>query len=201
LLIKLINNVRKEVNPMADVALIAGSPSHWSRSSAVLAQLEGILQRRGLSTYSLQVRDLPAADLLYANFESPAIKAATQEIEAASAVVVGTPIYKAAYSGVLKVFLDLLPQRVLAGKVVLPVATGGSSSHLLAIDYALKPVLAALGARYVLAGVYVLDSQLQGSAGQGYTLIDTSITQRFDSAVEELVGGVPGSPALLSQAI
>src|SRR5256885_12419558 len=58
-------------------------------------------------------------------------------------VVVATPIYKASYSGVLKSFLDLLPQFGLAGKVVLPLATGGTdrkstrlnSSHLV-ISYA-----------------------------------------------------------------
>lgn len=185
---------------MADVALIAGSPSRWSRSSAVLGHLESGLQRRGLSTYSLQVRDLPVEDVFYANFESPAVQAATAAIGAASAVVIATPIYKAAYSGVLKAFLDLLPQGILAGKVVLPVATGGSPGHLLAIDYALKPVLAALGARYVLGGVYVLDSQLLGSASEGYTL-DPTIVRRFDQAAEELVAGAPGIPALLTPAV
>ena len=56
-------------------------------------------------------------------------------------VIVATPIYKAAYSGLLKVFLDLLPAEALRGKTVLPLASGGSVAHLLALDYALKPVL------------------------------------------------------------
>ena len=170
---------------MADVVLIGGSPSLVSRSSAVLAQLEKDLAVRGLSAQRIEVRALPAEDLLFANIESPAIQAATQIINHASAVVVATPVYKAAYSGVLKAFLDLLPQRVFGNKAVLPIATGGSPGHLLAIDYALKPVLSALGARYVLNGVYVLDSQLQGSPIEGYTL-DAAISQRLDDAIEEL---------------
>ncbi|WP_372430482.1 NAD(P)H-dependent oxidoreductase [Janibacter melonis] len=44
----------------------------------------------------------------------------------------------------LKTFLDLLPQDALRGKVVLPVATGGSPAHVLSVDYALRPVLASL---------------------------------------------------------
>ena len=36
-----------------------------------------------------------------------------------------------------------LPE-ALSHKVVLPIATGGSIAHMLAVDYALKPVLAAL---------------------------------------------------------
>ncbi|MDQ0896682.1 NAD(P)H-dependent oxidoreductase [Paenibacillus sp. V4I7] len=62
---------------------------------------------------------------------------------------------EASYTGVLKAFLDLLPQKGLECKVVLPLAVGGTISHLLAIDYALKPVLSALGARNILQGVYV----------------------------------------------
>jgi FMN reductase len=57
--------------------------------------------------------------------------------------------------------LDLLPQKSLAGKVILPIATGGTLGHLLAINYALKPVLSELGASQILAGVYVLDTQIQ----------------------------------------
>jgi FMN reductase len=49
-------------------------------------------------------------------------------------------VYKAAYSGLLKTLLDLLPQCALAGKVVLPVVTCGSPAHVLAIDYALRPL-------------------------------------------------------------
>ena len=85
---------------------------------------------------------------------------AVASVHAADVVVVATPIYKAAYSGLLKTFLDLLPQDALRGKTVLPLATGGSAAHLLALDYALKPVLAALGARDILDGVFATDAQL-----------------------------------------
>lgn len=83
--------------------------------------------------------------LLHAQFEHPLIRQALAEVAQAHVVLIATPIYKAAYSGVLKAFLDLLPQDALRGKTVLPLATGGSIAHLLALDYALKPVLSALG--------------------------------------------------------
>lgn len=56
--------------------------------------------------------------------------------------------------------LDLLPERALAGKVVLPLATGGSVAHILAADYALKLVLSALKAEEILQGVFAFDSQI-----------------------------------------
>ena len=62
--------------------------------------------------------------------------------------MVATPVYKAAYSGLLKVLLDLLPQTALKEKTVLPLATGGSPHHMLALDYALRPVLQSADKRY-----------------------------------------------------
>ncbi|MCS5931537.1 hypothetical protein LNQ03_06255 [Klebsiella pneumoniae subsp. pneumoniae] len=37
--------------------------------------------------------------------------------------------------------------------MVLPLATGGTIAHMLAVDYALKPVLNALKAQEILHGV------------------------------------------------
>ena len=98
-------------------------------------------------------------------------------------VVVATPVYKAAYTGILKSFLDLLPQRALADKIVFPIATAGSPAHLLALDYALKPILGALGAQHVLNGLYIQDSQLQ--IANGWQL-DTAIEQRLLETVQAL---------------
>lgn len=72
--------------------------------------------------------------------------------------MVATLVYKAAYSGLLNVFLDLLPQTALKHKTVLPLATGGSLHHMLALDYALGPVLQSLSAQHILPGVYATDA-------------------------------------------
>ncbi len=85
---------------------------------------------------------------------------ATARVAAADGIVVATPVYKAAYSGLLKTFLDMLPQFALRGKVVLPLATGGSIAHVLAIDYALRPVLSSLDPLHVVNGLFVLDKQI-----------------------------------------
>ncbi len=63
------------------------------------------------------------------------------------------------FSGALKTLLDLLPERALEGKIVLPLATGGTIAHMLAVDYALKPVLNALKAQEILHGVFADDSR------------------------------------------
>jgi len=129
---------------MADIVTLAGSPSHPSRSAAVLDHARHLLEAANLTTEALHVRALPAEALLFGRFDDPTIQTALASVNRAAAVIIATPVYKAAYTGVLKAFLDLLPQRAFADKIIFPLATGGSPAHLLAIDYALKPVLSAL---------------------------------------------------------
>lgn len=167
------------------VLLIAGSPSERSRSAALLDRVGQQLARRGALVERLLIRDLSPQALLLADFGHPSVVAATKQVERAQAIVVATPVYKAAYSGVLKVLLDLLPQTALKGKTVLPLATGGSPHHMLALDYALRPVLQSLGARHILPGVYASDAQVTLTPEHAYA-IQPDIEARLDEAAATL---------------
>jgi FMN reductase len=151
---------------MASIVLVAGSPSSPSRSSAVLAYAQHYLSERGHTLSLINVRDLEPSELIYGQFEGATIRPALDQIAAAAGVIIATPVYKAAYTGILKTFLDLIPPSGLGGKVILPIALGGTPTHMLMIDYALRPVLVALGAYHILSGVYLLDNQLEYAAGQ-----------------------------------
>lgn len=170
---------------MSEVITIAGSPSLQSRSGAVLEYTRQRMEQAGLGTLTLRVRDLPAEDLLYARFDSPAIKEWTASIRQARGLVIATPIYKASFSGILKAWFDLLPQGIFADKVILPIATGGSPAHLLAIDYALRPVLAALGGQQTLQGVYIVDEQIQATTSS--IELEESIELRLQSALHTFI--------------
>jgi FMN reductase len=146
---------------MATVLSVSGSPSPTSRTARLLRALDTRLAGQGHEVIPLDVRTIPAEALLHADFRHPAIVEATALFERADGVVVGTPVYKAAYSGLLKSLLDLLPQYALAGKTVLPLATGGSTAHVLAIDYALRPVLASMGPAHITPGWFTLDKDIK----------------------------------------
>jgi FMN reductase len=165
-----------------NVVLLAGSPSASSRSNLLLAHLQRRLADSGALCHTLALRELPAQALLHADLSHPVLQAALAQVQAANLVVVATPIYKAAYSGLLKAFLDLLPEDGLRGKTVLPIATGGSIAHLLAIDYALKPVLHALGGRHIADAVFVPDAQLPRTPGGGYAP-QRSVVERLERSL------------------
>jgi FMN reductase len=174
---------------LALIVTVSGSPSPASRTALIAREAGRRLAGAGFEVASIDVRDLPAEDLLQARTESPPIRDAAALLARAAGLVIATPVYKAAYSGLLKTFLDLLPQFGLAGKAVLPLATGGSMAHVLAIDYALRPVLASMGARQIVAGLFFLDKQLEKTEDGGLR-IDPMLEGRFAELVDELGGTV-----------
>ncbi|OKL35249.1 NADPH-dependent FMN reductase [Domibacillus mangrovi] len=170
---------------MTKAVIIYGGNSKKSRLKGILDKVDHFFQEEGLLSDTIYVHDLPAADLIQANYQSEAILEANAKVESAQVVVVLTPVYKAAYTGILKTYLDLLPQKGLEGKTVLPLVLGGSFGHLLVIDYALKPVLSALGATDILSGAYVLDTQIEYTENNQY-LISAEADERLDRVLNTL---------------
>jgi len=146
---------------MSKIVIVSGSPNASSRLNGITQYVEQQLNEKGLSSQTITVVSLPAEDLIHARFGSPAIIEANKLVEEAEAVIIASPVYKASYTGVLKTYLDLLPQKGLDGKVIAPLFIGGTIAHLLSIDYSLKPVLASMGAKIYVSGVYAVDSQIE----------------------------------------
>lgn len=171
---------------MSEIVIISGSPTKTSRSSAISSYLENQLINQGQQVSKITVRDLPPEDLIYANFNSLEIKRVLSQIEQAQAVIVVSPVYKASYTGVLKTFFDLIPEKGLADKVILPVATGGSMAHLLSLEYAFKPLFSVLGGQEIKDGIYFVDSQISYQENQ-LTFLDVDVEHRVTTALQEIV--------------
>jgi NAD(P)H-dependent FMN reductase len=75
-----------------------------------------------------------------------AVTAAVAGILGADVLVVASPTYKAAYSGLLKAFPDRSGTGSLAGVAAVPVLLGGAPDHRLAVDVIFTPLLLELGA-------------------------------------------------------
>ncbi|MBX9410133.1 NADPH-dependent FMN reductase [Pseudomonas baetica] len=186
------------------VVSLGGSPSLRSRSGVLLERSQRWLQAQGVEVVSYQVRDFPAEDLLHARFDSPKVLDLLAQIENADGLLIATPVYKASFSGALKTLLDLLPERALHHKVVLPMATGGSIAHMLVVDYALKPVLSALKAQEMLQGIFAEDSQIAYGEGSAGAHLAPALEQRLHEALEQFVSAIarrpkPLEPGLLNE--
>ena len=164
------------------VITLAGSPRYPSRSSALLEYARETLTAADIEVCHWHLQNFAPEDLLYARFDNPALQALNEQLAGADGLIIATPVYKASFSGALKTLLDLLPERALEGKIVLPLATGGTIAHMLAVDYALKPVLNALKAQEILHGVFADDSQVTDY--QHKPQFTANLQRRLDDALE-----------------
>ncbi|WP_405445524.1 NADPH-dependent FMN reductase [Streptomyces achromogenes] len=180
---------------MATVLSVSGSPSASSRTGLLLRHLDQRLIAQGHEVIPLDVRAIPAEALLGADFGHPAIVEATGLFARADGVVVGTPVYKASFSGVLKALLDLLPQYALTGKTVLPLATGGSTAHVLAIDYALRPVLNSMGAAHIVQGWFTLDKDITVRQ-DGSLTVAPATAEALGHVVDQFAAALDRTPVL-----
>ncbi len=171
------------------ILVITGSPSASSRTARLADILTERLTKLDKSSSLLSLRSLPAEALVHARSDEPAIARAIEQVAAARGIVFATPVYKASYSGLLKIFIDILPQFGLRHKVVLPLATGGSMAHVLSIDYALRPVLSSLDPLHVVGGLFVLDKQIEVGA-DGSVSLDAEVSAKLDLAIASFVASL-----------
>jgi FMN reductase len=179
----------RDVGQATRVAVLSGSPAPDSRTWSLTTAVGRRLEAEAADVRLIDLRALPPADLLYGPGERGAVRAALDAVAWAHGVVVATPVHHAAYSGMLKAFLDLLPQAGLAGKVALPLAVGGSTAHVLTIDYALRPVLVSLGAAHVTRGQFLLCTEIERAA-DGTSRLEWEAERRLDGVVREFVTGL-----------
>jgi FMN reductase len=168
----------------ADIVLIAGSPSAQSRSSRVLRELEERWRKAGRATRLFGAQDFSAEDLLLARTGAAQITAFIQTVQAAKAVVLGTPVYKAVYSGLLKTIVDLIPPEALRGKVALAVATGKLETHAPSVTAAFEGLFEFFAVGHVLPTLYLLDEQLV--AEQDRLHLAATASTRVDAAAGAL---------------
>jgi FMN reductase len=90
-----------------------------------------------------------------------ATRRAVAQIASAAAVLMGVPVYRASFPGVLKNLLDIVSVEALQGKPVGIVAMGGSAHHYLAADTQLRQVLAWFGALVAPTCVYLTGGDFQ----------------------------------------
>ena len=169
---------------MTKAILINGGNSVTSRLTGVQQSIESLLEQQGISHETIQVHQLPAEDLITANYASEAIAEEIVKVGEADIVFFLTPIYKGSYTGILKTFIDLLPQKGLENKIVVPFAIGGSIAHLLALEYSLKPVLSILGATTISSPIYIVDSQVT-KTDNGFTL-EEAAKERIEKVWESV---------------
>jgi FMN reductase len=118
---------------------------------------------------------------LLTGFPSPRLRQAIDAVVEADGVIAVSPIFNASYSGLFKLFFDVIERDRLAGRPVLIAATGGTARHSLALEHAFRPLFAYLGAAVVPTAVFAASEDW----GVG-DATEAGLVERIDRAGAEL---------------
>jgi FMN reductase len=144
-----------------------------------------------VTTVELREHAQDLVNHLLTGFPKPSLQAVIDGVVAADGLIAVSPIFSASYSGLFKLFFDVVERDGLAGVPTLVAATGGTARHSLAIEHALRPLFAYLNAATVPTGVYAA-AEDWGKAG---VTADGGLAERIDRAAGELADAIRLRPA------
>lgn len=180
---------------------ISGSISNPSRTVVLVKQLTERLatSHAAIKTEFINIGELnPELGTTIDPRSLPAaLDAAFKKVYAADVLVIGTPIYKASYTGLLKHFFDLLDPEGLRGRIAVLAATGGSDYHALALEHQLRPLVSFFGMQSVPTVIYARDRDFEKDGDNaGYKLVSEDTLRRIDGVVEQTVELLRGRHAV-----
>jgi FMN reductase len=161
------------------VAVVVGNPKPGSRTLAAAVHFA----RELTGAEPDLVVDLADLGPALLDWTDPGVSALVEQVSAADLVVVASPTYKAAYTGLLKLFLDRFPTDGLRG-VAVPLMLGAGPGHALAPELTLRPVLTEIGGLVPAKGLYVVDAAFDDPAAYAHwlELARPAITAILDSS-------------------
>jgi FMN reductase len=174
------------------VAVSAGAGVPSRTTALVRAAAEPLAERLGGSVDLLELSQEGAA--LFSVTGRPGLslqgEAIVRRVEAADILIVGSPVYRASYTGLFKHLFDLVDHRALAGRIVLLTATGGSLEHSLVIEHQFRPLFGFFGAVTLSTGLYAQPSDIVDGE-----IVSPALKERVGHAVHEAADLFTGKPA------
>jgi FMN reductase len=192
---------------MSDLLGIVGSVSSTSKTRTAVEVALDAADAVGVETETIHLGEynLDTADGRMLDEYDGDTAVVLDAITESDSYLIGTPVYRASYSGVLKNLLDMVPRGQWQADVapfedsaVGLVATGATPHHYLTVDTELRPVMAFFGAQ-VSGGAYLHEDQFEEAEGDSYRVTDAEVRKRLETlgvATVELARTTAESEAL-----
>ena len=160
---------------------VSGSPTAPSRTTVLVdAVARSFAEATGGTATTIELAPL-LGELGAAPFRtglSPRVQEALQTVEAADVIVVGSPAYRATYTGLFKLFFDHIGQYALVDKPIVLTATGGSDRHALLVEHQMRPLFGFFQSLTLPLGIYAAESDFAD-----YEISSQDLRDRIDTAV------------------
>ncbi|KIH73612.1 FMN reductase [Corynebacterium glutamicum] len=199
---------------MRKLTVVTAGLSNPSTTRSVADQITKAVQTavsaRGesLDIEVIEIRDLIfdlATSFTSADMSSPALDAAKQRLAESDGLIAVTPVFTASYSGIFKMFFDVLDPKTIVGLPTIIAASAGTARHSLVLDHAIRPLFTYLRAVVVPTGVFAATEDFGTEAGADFERrvnraageLATLMLQDY-SSVEGLGGATANQDADLS---
>lgn len=128
--------------PLNIVAVSGGLNSPSKTESLVQAILDELAEATQIKVHFVKLSEIGPllGGAIYRNQLPQRVQDDLAAVEAADALIVGTPVYRASFTGLFKHFFDFVEQTALVDVPVLLAASGGSDRHALVLEHQLRPL-------------------------------------------------------------
>lgn len=167
--------------PLNIVAVSGGLNALSKTESLVQNILDELAHATPLTVHFIKLSEIGPllSGAVYRNQLPVSVQADLEAIESADALVIGTPVYRASFTGLFKHLFDFVDQSALVDVPVLLAATGGSERHALVLEHQLRPLFSFFEAQTLPIGVYATDKDFNPA----YTIVSTELQDRIQLAV------------------
>lgn len=185
---------------------VSGSPTDPSRTTALVRRVsEAFADKLGGETQVIELATvLPAlAGGGYRPSLGPAAQEALEAVETADVLVVGSPAYRATYSGLFKLFFDYVGQYALVDTPIVLTATGGSDRHALLVEHQMRPLFGFFQALTLPLGIFANERDFTDYRVTSDDLderIETSLSRALPLVRSQLVANAAAREPALSAA-
>ncbi|MEO5757725.1 MAG: NAD(P)H-dependent oxidoreductase [Mesorhizobium sp.] len=141
------------------ISILVGNPKPMSRTRGIAERFVEVLI--GNDPHECGTIDLAEQPDRVFPMLAEHLAALHQTLAGSNLLVVASPTYKATYTGLLKIVLDQLSPNALQGVVAIPLMTGASAAHAMAVEFHLAPLLRELGATVPFSGAYFIVNETE----------------------------------------
>ena len=179
--------------PLNIVAVSGGLNTPSKTESLVQNILDELGQATPINVHFIKLSEIGPllSGAIYRNQLPKRVQDDLAAIEAADALIVGTPVYRASFTGLFKHLFDFVEQTALVDVPVLLAASGGSERHALVLEHQLRPLFSFFQAQTLPIGVYATDKDFNPD----YSVASTPLRERIILAVARALPILQWAPA------
>jgi FMN reductase len=182
-----------QTHPLNIVAVSGGLNTPSKTESLVQNILDELAAATTINVHFIKLSEIGPllGGAIYRNQLPQRVQDDLAAIEAADALIVGTPVYRASFTGLFKHLFDFVEQTALVDVPVLLAASGGSDRHALVLEHQLRPLFSFFQAQTLPIGVYATDKDFTPE----YTIKSEQLKDRITLAVARALPILEWAPA------